>query len=670
MELHKPVFSRGANKKGQTEIIIVLGVVIVAVTAILLATKTIVIGPEPEAVSAIKDSLKLDLQNRVSSDAVTVIKDVAANGGYLDLQSDPKPPTLAYLGNDVAYWQYGNLSLTRTKEDFEATIAKGLKESLKVIDPKGFKTTQGKDVRIESPRNAEVKIGANEISIKVDLPVYVEGYGFGGPIEVKIPSRLGDAIDFANTLIGKGQKKELQYKDNDESGQPTNKVKGILENRYFERFTAHAIRAYSDEDIFGAPKIPSEGVITDCVIPPITKTWFDLKPEMENLISGILENTYTAGKVPIGITNRSQYPAYVLPVFTNLDVKFSLGKNLDERSFQVYHNNSIDPSKVIVRAEHLPYSTVCMSPPYRVLYFLLYPVVTEVGDDDFRLKFAFHTYLNGYEPGDYKDTGIVTGFFEDDVRKCATASCPAKITALDGAGSVEGAEISYSYCSLGRTDANGLLETNVPCGISLLQVSDKDHKPFSTIITSDALVDSTIFLSRIGPVKLHISNIEFFLDRVNNTFAYKISDIKPNTDEFTLAVNPLDQPPVFVTSTSDEALTDTIPTNQYVTFSTVVQKGSTLLGGFDAFSIIPEGTTDIWIYNPVFRNGIPQQPIPNPGVRGDAANFNATAQNLEIITLVRAAMTNVTIACGRQAGAILPFGSSQANETRLRECVV
>lgn len=664
-------FSSSRNLKGQTEIIIVLGVVVVAVVGVLFATRTIsLLPPEPESVSALKASLRADIERTVSATAVSVAKQVAANGGYLSLDADPKPPALDYLGNKVAYWQFANISAARSRGDFESAISKGMKEALQKIDPKSFKGFEGKNIEIYTPRSIEVKINNKDFSAKADIPIFVENYPFGSPIEVKISSRLGDSIDFASQLIGKSQKKELQYKESDEQGNPTNKVLGVVENRYFERFTANAIRAYSDVDIFGNPKIPSEGIITDCATPPISKDWFQIKPEMENLIDGILSNTYTAGKVPIGISNSSHYPAYVVPIFTDLDVKFSLGQNLDEKSFQIYHNNSVDPSKVIVRPEHLPYSASCFSPPYRVLYFLFYPVVTEVGDDDFKLKFAFHTYLNGYEPGDWKDLGIVLDYFEEDIRKCATASCPAKITVLDGAGSVEGAEISYSYCRLGRTDREGTLETNVPCGISLLQVTDKDHKPFSSIVGSDSLFDTTIFLSKTGPINLHIHNIEFFLDRVNDTFAYKVSDVRPNADEFTLAINALDQPPVFVRSSSHESQTALIPNNQYVTFSTIVQRGDSILGGFDAFSIVPEGVTDIWIYNPVFKNGIPQQPLPNPGAQNDEANFNATARNLEVTSLIRAAMTNVTIACGRQAGAILPFGSSPANETRLRGCVV
>ncbi len=108
--------------KGQTEIVILLGVVVVSIVVVLLATKTVVIGPEPEAVSAIKVSLKTDLQTRVTADATAVIKKVAANGGYLDLNTDPKPPTLDDLGSKIAFWQYGNITICFLLETTKARL--------------------------------------------------------------------------------------------------------------------------------------------------------------------------------------------------------------------------------------------------------------------------------------------------------------------------------------------------------------------------------------------------------------------------------------------------------------------------------------------------------------------------------------------------------------------
>ena len=632
--------------KAQTEIIIVLAVVIVGAVAVLFATKTInLLPPEPESISLLKNSLRTDIHNRITADAISIIKKVAAGGGHLDLQANPQIPSLDYSGSKVAFWQFANLSIPRTNQDFEAAIAKGIKESLKDLDPNKFESVKGKDVKIESPRSVEAKIGGTEVSVKVDMPVSVEGYGFEGPIEVKIPSKLGKAIDFANELVGKSQKKELEYRDNDETGQPTTKVLGVLENRYFERFTLDAMRKYSDVDQFGNPLIPTEGVLTGCSTPPINKEWSEIKPEMQNLINGMLENTYTAGKVPAGITDSSRYPAYVLPVFTDLDAKFFLGEDLNEKSFQLFQNNPVSPGRVVVKTENFPYTSTCISPPYRVLYFLIFPVVAEVGDEDLKLKFAFHTYVNGYEPGDYKDLGVVLDFFEDELRRCNTASCPAKITLRDGSGPVAFSQVSFSYCNIGRTDREGVLEANIPCGISILEISDKDHKTYRTLAGSDSLKDKTITLSRTTQINLRIFNLEL----VNQSGVYTISDVKPNAENFTLAILQGDKP-TYLTTSKDTEATNQIPTGEDIILSTDVRKEGTVLGGFVAKGKIDESTIDMWLYNPIFKDGYSQE---------DAAAALST----------RDLLTTISVACGEKLKASLPVTFDAVDETRLKGLV-
>ncbi len=673
-------FSSGRKGlKGQAEIIIVLGIVVVAVVGVLFATKTIsLLPPEPESVSALKNSLNSDIQRRISSDATQLIRKIAQNGGYLDLDSDPKPPALDYLGNKVVFWQYGNTTITRTRADFEATLSAGLKESLKGIDPKSYQSVKGKDVSIGSPRSVEVKINDNDVQLKIDLPVSVEGYDFGKPIEVKIPSSLGKAINFGNELIEKSQKKELQITGYDEDGEPVNRVSGVEENRLFERFIINSIRAYRESDEFGRPKIPSEGILTGCGTPPIVKTWFSLKPDVEDLIAGTLDNIYTAGKVPKGITNRTSYLPGVLPVFTNLDVKFSLGNELDEKSFQVFQNNGEDPGRVIIRTENFGYTTLCVSPPYRISYFLLFPVVAEVGDEDLKLKFAFHTFVNGYKPGDWKDLGLTLGFFDEEVKRCTVGRCPAKITAVDAAGAVADADVFYSYCPLGKTDSEGVLEALVPCGISQLEITEKDHKLFKEVSSSDSVKDKTIRLARLSLVKIHIFNMEM----VERAGVYTVADVRPNSESFTLSIGYGGETAPFFVKTSDQELTtNLIPTLEDVALTTVVQKGDSILGGFDAAGKIPEGTTDLWFYNPVLTEGYPYKPLPNPvdpddpvevknQKAADTENQRVIEENVVASAQIRLKLINVTVECGNQVGVSLPLSFVPVNSTTIKSCVV
>jgi len=672
-------FSRESSKmKAQTEIILVLGIVIVAIAAVLFATNTVsLLPPEPESVSALKASLKTDVQNRINAESISIIRTVAANGGYLDLNTDPKPPTHDYNGVKIAFWQYGNASLARGRGDFEKTISTGIKESLKTLNSDSFSGLEGKDVKIESVRNVEVKINDNDISVKADLPVSVEGYGFGGPVETKIQSKLGQAIDFANDLIGKSQKKELNFAEPDEKGEATGKPLGTLENRYFERFLINAIQSYTDVDEFDNPRIPSQGILTGCETPPVQKTWFQIKPEMESLVEAVLANTYTAGKVPLGITNRSRYPAYVLPIHSDLDVKFSLGQKLDEKSFQLYQNNGINPGKVIIKTQNFGYTSICMSPPYRVLYFLFFPVVTEIGNDDFKLRFAFHNYVNGYQPGDFKDLGLVLNFFEDDVIKCNTAACPAKIKLLDTGGPVPFADVSYSYCNLGKTDKDGIIETTVPCGISLLEIWDKDHKAYQSIRSSDELKDVTIALSKQRDIKLHIYNME--IEYNPDTEEFSIVDVQPNKESFTLAVSSLDGIPVYIKSSKDTEITRLVQTEETVILNSVVKRSGLLLGGTDAIGIIPETLTDLWIYNPIIKNGYPSTSLPNPASptdpietklqkEQDPENQKVIQANTANQILIRAGLTNVTLTCASKLNVTLPISTTSVDANLLKTC--
>lgn len=678
VQLNRLPYPKERQLKGQTEIILVVGIVIVAVAAVLFATNTIsLLPPEPESISVLKSSLALDLQTRINSESVSVIRKVAANGGYLDLNSDPKPPVLDYSGAKIAFWQYGNASLIRGRQDFEKAIATGIKESLKTIDAKSFSGVQGKDVKIESARNVEVKINNKDINIKVDLPVSVEGYGFGGPVEVKVQSRLGESIDFANNLIGKGSKKEISYAEPDEKGQATGKPLGTLENRYFERFLINAIQTYSDVDEFDNPRIPSQGILTGCETPPVQKTWFNIRPEMQSLVEGVLANTYTAGKVPLGITNRSRYPAYVLPIYSDLDVKFSLGQKLDEKSFQLYQNNGIDPGKVIIKTKNFGYTSICMSPPYRVVYFLFFPVVTEIGNDDFKLRFAFHNYVNGYQPGDFKDLGLVLNFFEDDVIRCNTAACPAKIKLIDTDGPISSADVSYSYCNLGKTDKNGIIETNVPCGISLLEIWDKDHKAYQSLRSSDELKDETIALSKQRDIKLHIYNMEMQYDP--DTEEFRIVDVSPNIYNFTLAVSPLEGIPAYIKFNTDSQITKLIPTEEIITMNSVVNRGGALLGGTDIIDTVPETITDLWLYNPIIKNGYPSRALPNPAnpsdpievklqKEQDPENRKVINENTANQIMIRLGLTNVTLSCAAKLNVTLPLSSTSVDPNLLKTC--
>ena len=672
------------SMKGQTEIIIVLGVVIVGVVAVLFATKTInLLPPEPESVSILKVSLKADIERAVSADIAETIKQVAENGGWLRFSSDAKalPPTIDYLGKKIAYWQYAGSPLARTKSDFEKAIKKGLEESIK-IDPQSFASVKGKNVKIEKLKSVDVKIGPDSVVVKVDLPVSVEGYGFEGPIEIKSASSLGKAIDFGVQLMGLSEKKELAYRENNDEGKATDNVLGVLENRYFERFTIDAIRKYTARDELGNPVIPSEGFLNGCGM-SINKGAKDIKPEMEDLIVNILENTYTAGKVPANVDSTKKYPSYALPIFTDLNVKFALAKPLDNTNFQLFQNNNQNSGRVIVSTNNVGFTSFCFSPPYRVFYNLFYPVVAEVGDQNLKLRFAFHTYVDGYQPGDYKNTEKINQYIdllENEQDRCVkSALCPVKLTVLDGISPVKSAEVSFAYCDVGKTDKYGVVEGNAPCGVSTLEIRDRDHLPFSSFESSDSLKEGIVFLSRLSPIKLHIADLE--VSKLGDV--YSIDDVKPNTRNFSLVVSVEKEgkPLQFAVKTGeDSAVTDVIPTGEQINISTVVFTGAQKFGGFDTLVTgLPEGIQELWLYNPVFKEPYPEKPLPNPPAIGDdedtilqkesdPQNSATITENLGGIGAIRLKTNTLTAKCANKLKTFLPVSLAELNTSELKTC--
>lgn len=555
--------------KGQTEIIIVLGVVVIAAFAVLFATNKINLSPpEPESISQLKETLRADLEKQIAADSFDIVKKVASNGGYLDAAKSPI--SLDYKNSNVPYWQFTNTSLVRTRADFEFELSKGIKDAISKISAAELTEKFGKEVRLD-PRSVEAKILDRRIDLKIDMPASLEGFYLQNPIEISVPVKLGEAIKFATETIEKS-----------------------ITERVFESFTIGSILAYQVRGDDGNPTIPSYGILRGCG-KSIHRTWWDVKPEMETLLKGMLDNVHTAGKVPVGIQNRSTYLANSLPVFTGLETSFSLGAStLDERSFQMFPN-PLDEKTIFVM-----FTPICISPPYQLNYWLLYPVVGEVGDSEFKLKFAFNVYINGYKPGDIGDVSVTLDAWKRENSICQKAVCDAKIRVTDAKGPVSGAQVSYAGCYLGLTDEKGIVQDKVPCGrISLLEISKADHNLYSKLAGFDELKDKAVNLQRRPLLKLNLYNIEM----TNTSGKLKVLDVKPNNYEVSISFNYPSGPVSLFTQSSYLVTKDANP-GPAVSMGYSVKEGEKNLGGFGYQLEIPEADSELWLYSPVLVEGI------------------------------------------------------------------
>ena len=69
--------------KGQSQLLIILGILVFAIVVILFATNTInLLPPETKEIAQLKESLRADVEQRLRGDAFEVVKKVSEQGGY------------------------------------------------------------------------------------------------------------------------------------------------------------------------------------------------------------------------------------------------------------------------------------------------------------------------------------------------------------------------------------------------------------------------------------------------------------------------------------------------------------------------------------------------------------------------------------------------------------
>ncbi len=672
----KKQVSKSKSLKGQTEIVIVLAILVIVIAVVMFSFGGIVKKPPlPENLAGLGDSLKTEVEKSVLDGSRTAVKTASLNGGYLSTTN--LPVTVNYKGSNVAYWQFTNISFALSRDQVAKEIAKGVKESLKNIDPQVLSSKIGKPVSLGNVNDATVNVEIKdvEIVVKIGLPLSLDNFGVADQLEISVPSTLGKSLDFATDLITKN----LQKNRNDRGEE--------YENRFFEWFTLTSLYSYRLNGVDGQPKVPAtSGPLIGCG-KSIYKTWFDVRPEMENLLKGALKNVYIVGTTPKNITSTSSFQSHTLPIYTDQKVSFDLGEPLSEKSFQMY------PNPLTVRTVAAPYTTLCVSPPVVVNYWLLYPVVAEVGQGEDAFRFAFTVYVNGDGPGEYQSATRVIDAWKQQVQTCQQAQCDGTVVVEDADGPLGLAHVNYAGCYLGRTDRNGVLSTKIPCGISVLEINKGDHILFSEVSGSTDLEYKIVHLSKTPTLKLNLVLVEFS----NQLGSLKVDSVESNTKEVSLAFKTGDNQ-ITLQSNDGFALTKDVSPGVNSVVSLVRTGTGDTLGGLFADYIVTEGNKELWVYVPVLKDGLGISP---PSLQltpdeesaydkllneGDVQKITAfiikTAQSKGITqdkigadtsTIIDAttkisdlsrALTN----CGVKLGETLPISDKQIDINKLKTC--
>jgi len=626
--------------------IILIGILVFVVVVILFATETITLQPpRTDQIKQLEVTLRADVEQRVRADVFEVVKKVSEQGGYWIASEQPQ--SLLYRGTDVPYWNLGDQDLSRSKQQVEKELEKGVKVALVTLDAQDLSQKIGKTVIIDPIQRVEVDIQNNFVNFKVHVTMRLEGYRQKSPIEVSIPAKLGEALDFANKLT------EIQLSPKEQDT-----------GRFLEKSLILSIAGYQSAAFDGNPKVPSIGILEGCGN-FMHRDWFSVRPEMESLIRGTLVNTYPAGQIPEG-TEKRHYPSHVLPVHTNMELELSPGEPLDENNFQMV------PNPLQVRATSPTFVPICFSNPYVVDYWILLPIVVELRDQDYRFQFVTQVYIVGYEPGDQKDLEINLDSWRQQLSTCENALCDGKIKVQGTEGPVDLATITYSGCNLGLTNKDGLLETRVPCGISMLQISKPGFTPYRELVSSDELQDKIFNMQshQISTVKINLFNLIL----QNNAGTYTVKDVVPNTRTVNLELQSTDLAALGVTkyseiTTANRLVTDNIPVGSIIVSATV-SEGEKVLGGFLVSYFLPDFKNhELNVYIPMLDDSVHTTKVNCQGLISgeceDKALKAAQEQNIYILSL-----TNTTIKCREQTGEIVPLSPIPIDINKLKTCSV
>jgi hypothetical protein len=438
----------------------------------------------PASVKPKYDTVKASFESLVMDGAQDTIMRLSENGGYLDSSSFALG-SANFLGKDVPYWQYnGQVKYPNVKDNF----IQGLRDYI----------SRNKDTITESLKMSGLTMGEPQVSanflndkivITVNMPVTIDGYSIAKPYSINVQTRLNEIDEFSKAFAAYDASK-----------------------RPFEYYTLSSIVISPiKQDVHS---VPTFIFLTECG-EYVFRSWWDIKPEMENVIKTTLANIYMPGKAPADYMRLSGSPKYTMvPMngknYENLDVNFHLpdGFELNQASFQ------FSPDPISVTSKIIPMVGQCQSDPVYVKYYVSYPVIVRVKDPDTQnvFQFALHVLIKDNKPGVWSESG-----YESDLQAqiCSNPQCSADITLKDSSGMpVDYASIRFMGCELGQTGSQGTLKASAPCGLGPLEVYKQGYYSYSRMESSDRLSGLTVSL-----VKNPVINAHFYSVAVQNLSA-------------------------------------------------------------------------------------------------------------------------------------------------------
>ncbi len=465
--------------KGQVEFVAIAAVILVVLIVVILAVQqTSVTPPVGTGISEEAKTVKDSVNNLIKTGLKERMKLIYEQGGTLN----PQGLTVKFGMFEVPVWQAcDQVNIPDVESEIKDGVASYLRTNLK-----NEEEFAKKKVNFDfSKMDVDVDIFKDSMRVRVNLPTTITDYSIPQPYEVTIPTKLYDILDFSKNFVN----------DN-------------TEGRIFETALLKCIlKSPTDPD--SPDWIHPFGIQTGCGN-MFMKKRSDLLPAMKKFITLTVSQVLWNERPLRSVNNNCFSPINTVggKMYPDLNVYFEYPREWDSELNQKFF---FSPNPLIVNPTPvLPFVPICMQ-SYAVGYTVSYPVVIQVEDPltNQPFKFAVMADITNSMTGNCSAFEIETGE-SDYMDLCVNnAKCSAKITVKDTDGNpVEGADVMFDVCDIGRTDMNGVAEGAIPCGLAEFHVYKDGYKSYGDFLPAKHLEDYTVELMKVQDnITLHFNGL-------------------------------------------------------------------------------------------------------------------------------------------------------------------
>ena len=494
-------------KKAQAEMIVIVGIIVLAAVAILYTFQGSVPGTTaiPTAVAQNQKIVKNSFLSMAEDAAKETVEIMEYHGGYLSADllknqdSVTARPSVIYTGQGAPFWQQCGEDVSPTKAQVRAWLEGGLRiHILESID--SLEGSFEKDVQFDTSKlNVNANMLYDRIGFTVNLPTTVQGYAIRQPYTFSVPTNFGRILDFAKDFS-----------------------KEAADSRFMDYFTITSVHFSST--------LPTIGLMISC-----SETIYLSPEEVKDGMEGAIR--YTVGNILLWqeMPFDPKYPkVYAIPdvngkTYPDLSIRFALPDNFALEGMQpilITNKDKLLLGPFFFQIFH------CVG-NYNQRYNFAYPAVVSVKDELTGNNFNFASMVHvqpqegkgSMEAGDCSIINIPEGSCSSE-----KLACNAKLTVTDGNNPLEGVSAIFGGCYVGKSDSNGVIEGSIQCGEHELNLYHPSQYSTLTKKTTSSEISKTYTLSSIPTLTFyfHSATIE---DR--GYYACKTSKPETNTNKFT-----------------------------------------------------------------------------------------------------------------------------------------